>query len=197
MFTGIIDDIGTVERVEESPAGLSLSVRCRYRDLTPGESVALNGACLTIRECGEGWFAVAAAQTTLERTTIGGWTAGTRVNLERALRLADRLSGHLVQGHVDGVGEVRALIRDRSSLVVEIAVPPEVAPYLVPRGSVAVDGVSLTVHDIPRSGVARIALVEYTERHTTLGDLRPTGRVHLEADVIGKYVRQLLGAAGT
>src|SRR5581483_10861574 len=107
MFTGLIDDVGTIDHVEEIPAGRELRVCCRYFDLVDGESIALNGACLTVREHGDGWFTTAAVSTTLDRTTIGRWGSGTRVNLERALRVGDRLGGHLVQGHVDGVGTVR------------------------------------------------------------------------------------------
>ena len=106
MFTGIIDDVGAIDQATTTPVGRELRVRCAYPDLVPGESIALNGACLTVRESGPGWFTVAAITTTLDRTTVGEWDVGTRVNLERALRAGDRLGGHLVQGHVDGVGQV-------------------------------------------------------------------------------------------
>src|SRR5438270_5762936 len=101
MFTGLIDDVGLIERLSDTEAGRELVVRCRYHDLVPGESIALEGACLTVREYGAGWFSVAAVSTTLDRTAIGRWRVGTRVNLERAVRSGDRLGGHLVQGHVD------------------------------------------------------------------------------------------------
>src|SRR5579872_3499614 len=107
MFTGLIDDVGTIESVEQGAAGRTVRIRCGYEDVRTGESIAVNGACLTVRDCGAGWFTVAAITTTLGRTTIDRWTAGTRINLERALRVGDRLGGHLVQGHVDGVGQVR------------------------------------------------------------------------------------------
>src|SRR5881397_3409135 len=103
MFTGLIDDVGVVERVAHTEAGRELTIRSRYTGVTPGESIAVNGACLTVREHGDGWFSVAAIITTLDRTTIGAWDAGRRVNLERALKLGDRLGGHMVQGHVDAV----------------------------------------------------------------------------------------------
>ncbi len=131
MFTGLIDDVGTVERVVATDAGRELRVRCRYDDLAAGESVALNGACLTVRERGAGWFTVAAVETTLGRTTIGAWRAGTRVNLERALRLGDRLGGHLVQGHVDGVGDVVAAERAADALMIDVALPEELAELMV------------------------------------------------------------------
>ncbi len=196
MFTGIVDDIGTIERASETPAGVELRVRCGYTDLAQGESIALNGACLTVRESDAGTFTVAAVSTTLDRTTIASWRAGWRVNLERAMRLSDRLGGHLVQGHVDAIGTVRAVARDGSSLLVDIDVSDDIAALLVPHGSVTVDGVSLTVNATPAPGVLQVALIEYTLRHTTLGALAPGDRVHLEGDVIGKYVRRLLKEQG-
>jgi riboflavin synthase len=192
MFTGIVDDVGTIEHVSETPAGVELRVRCRYTDLVEGESIALNGACLTVRECLAGTFTVAAMATTLDRTTIATWRAGTRVNLERAMRLGDRLGGHLVQGHVDGVGVVRGVARTGSSLLLDIAVSEDIAPLLVPHGSVTIDGVSLTVNALPEQRVVQVALIEYTEGHTTLGALTAGDHVHVEGDMIGKYVQQLL-----
>jgi riboflavin synthase len=156
-----------------------------------GESIALNGACLTVRSTDAGSFVVAAVTTTLDRTTIGSWAVGTAVNLERAMKLGDRLGGHLVQGHVDAVGSVKEIRRRDSALLMDIAVPPEVEQLLVPHGSITVDGVSLTVNDLPAPGILQVSLIEWTELHTTLGRLQPGDRVHLEADVIGKYVRAL------
>jgi riboflavin synthase len=192
MFTGLIDDVGTVERVTTTAAGRDLRVRCRYDDLADGESVALNGACLTVRERGPRWFTVAAVETTLGRTTIGGWRAGTRVNLERALRVGDRLGGHLVQGHVDGVGGVVAVERAGDSLLVDVALPDPLAALMVPHGSLALDGVSLTVNRLPAPGAVQVSLIEYTLRRTTLGALAVGDRVHVEGDVIGKYVQRLI-----
>ena len=198
MFTGLVDDVGVVERVERTEAGRELRIRSRYTGLADGESIAVNGACLTVRESGAGWFSVAAIVTTLERTTIGEWTAGRRVNLERAMRLGDRLGGHLVQGHVDDVGVVEAVQRLDDALLVDLRLPPELEPLMVLHGSVAVDGVSLTVNALPAPGILQLSLIEYTWRHTTLGGLQPADRVHLEADMVGKYVRQLVApyAAG-
>lgn len=204
MFTGIVDDVGTIEQVRDGAAGRELRVRCRYTELAAGESIAVDGACLTVRECGPGWFTVAAIATTRDRTTIGEWRAGRRVNLERALRAGDRFGGHLVLGHVDGVGTVRDVRAAGDTQLVTIELPREVAAYLVPHGSITVDGVSLTVSELPSSDVVELALIEYTRRHTTLGAYAPGRRVHVEADVIGKYVvravQQLSGAmplAGT
>jgi riboflavin synthase len=192
MFTGLVDDVGIIERVERTPAGRELRVLSRYTGLAEGESVALNGACLTVRESGPGWFSVAAVVTTLDRTTIGDWAVGRRVNLERAMRLGDRLGGHLVQGHVDDVGVVEEVRRRDDALLVDVRLPAELEPLMVPHGSVAVDGVSLTVNALPGPGILQLSLIEYTWRHTTLGELRAGDRVQLEADMVGKYVRQLV-----
>jgi riboflavin synthase len=191
MFTGLIDDVGTIEAVQHASAGRTFRVRCRYEDLMPGESVALNGACLTVRDCGPQWFTVAAVVTTVGRTAMGQWLAGKRVNLERALRLGDRLGGHLVQGHVDGLGQVLGTRRHEDTQLIDIAVPSEVVDTLVPHGSVTVDGVSLTINDLPAPETMQVALIDYTLRHTTLGSLSAGEDVHIEADVIGKYVRRL------
>ena len=192
MFTGLVDDVGTIDRITESPAGRELRIRSRYEGLAAGESIAVDGACLTVREWGAGWFVVGAVVTTLERTTIGEWRDGRRVNLERALRLGDRLGGHLVQGHVDGVGTVRAVEMRGDALLIDIAVPAEVGELLVPVGSITVDGVSLTVNALPAPDVVQISVIDHTRQHTTLGALRPGDRTHLEADVVGKYVRRLV-----
>ena len=192
MFTGLVDDVGVVERIERTEAGRELRVQSRYAGLTDGESIAVNGACLTVREHGEGWFIVAAIVTTLDRTTIASWEAGRRVNLERAMRLGDRLGGHLVQGHVDAVGHVESVQRRDDALLVDVRLPEELEPLMVPHGSVAVDGVSLTVNALPSPGILQVSLIEYTWTHTTLGALRAGDGVHVEADMIGKYVRQLV-----
>ena len=194
MFTGLVDDVGTIERVIATDAGRELRVRCRYDDLADGESIAMNGACLTVREHGAGWFTAAAVVTTLDRTTIGDWQAGRRVNLERALRAGDRLGGHIVQGHVDCAGEVVALERRDDALLIDVAVPEDVALLMVLHGSVTVDGVSLTVNDLPAAGVFQLSIIEYTERQTTLGTLGMGSRVHVEADVIAKHVQRLFAA---
>lgn len=191
MFTGLIDDIGTIERIADTPAGRELRVGCHYTDLAPGESIALNGACLTVRERGSGWFTTAAVRTTLDRTTIARWREGTRVNLERAMRVGDRLGGHLVQGHVDGVATAQSVERAGDACLVDLALPPGLAEGMVPHGSIAVDGVSLTVNELPGPDVVQVSLIDYTLRHTTLGALAPGACVHIEADVVGKYIQRL------
>ena len=192
MFTGLVDDVGVVERVERTEAGRTLRIASRYTGLAIGESIAVNGACLTVLERGPGCFTVAAIVTTLGRTTIGDWSTGRRVNLERAMRLGDRLGGHLVQGHVDGVAEVADVRQRDDALLVDLRLPGDLEPLMVPHGSVAIDGVSLTVNALPAPGILQVSLIDHTARHTTLGALRAGDAVHVEADMVGKYVRQLV-----
>jgi riboflavin synthase len=192
MFTGLVDDVGTIDRVSDTEAGREFVISSRYDDLVDGESIAVNGACLTVRDSTDGRFTVAAVVTTLGRTAIGDWRAGKRVNLERAMRASDRLGGHIVQGHVDGLGTVLRVERLEDAVLVDVAVPNEIAELLVPHGSITVDGVSLTVNAIPERGVVQLSLIEYTLRHTTLRDVAVGNVVHVEGDVIGKYVRHLM-----
>ena len=192
MFTGLIDDVGRIEAVSRTAAGLELRISCRYDDLVEGESIAVNGACLTVLAHGNGWFTVGAITTTLGRTTIGSWDVGRRVNLERALRAGDRLGGHFVQGHVDGVARVTAVAVDGDAQIADLALPAGLAELMVQHGSLAVDGVSLTVNDLPAPGSVQLSLIDYTLRHTTLGTLVPGDQVHVEADMLGKYVHRLL-----
>jgi riboflavin synthase len=192
VFTGLIDDVGIVTIVSTSDAGREFRIESAYDALVDGESIAINGACLTVREHGAGWFTVAAVTTTLGRTTIGEWRSGMRVNLERALRVGDRLGGHFVQGHVDGVAVVVEVQQRGDARLVDLALPPGLAELMVQHGSVTVDGVSLTVNDLPAPDRLQLSLIEYTLRHTTLADLAVGNRVHIEADMLGKYVQRLL-----
>ncbi|HEY0529739.1 MAG TPA: riboflavin synthase [Gemmatimonadaceae bacterium] len=191
MFTGLVERVGLIERVGRSSAGLELRITADYSDIVAGESIAVNGACLTVREFGVGWFDVAAVETTLGRTTIADWKTGTRVNLERSMRAGDRLGGHIVQGHVDFLGRVTRKLQSGDALLIDLALPPASEPLFVPHGSIAVDGVSLTVNELLPGGL-QLSLIEYTLRHTTLGELAVGSRVHVEADVIAKHVRRLL-----
>ena len=192
MFTGLVDDIGVIEQVSVTDAGREFRVRSRYTDLLDGESIALDGVCLTVREKGDGWFTVAAVVTTLDRTAIGVWKAARRVNLERAMRPTDRLGGHIVQGHVDAVGSIVSVDRREDAWILIVSVPAAVERLLVAHGSVTVDGISLTVNDLPGPGLLGLSIIEYTWRHTTLSDRAVGDDVHLEADVIGKFVQHLL-----
>ena len=196
MFTGIVTALGTVTAVERDAERLSLTVESPYRDLTVGESVAVNGACLTVVETDGNRFRVEAVVTTRGRTRFGDMAAEERVNLERAMQMGDRFGGHLVQGHVDGVGTVTKVGEHDDALLIDIEVPADVAEVSVPYGSIAVDGVSMTVNAVPRTGVVQLSVIPFTREHTTLGLLEPYDRVHLEADMIGKYVRQVLEQRG-
>lgn len=194
MFTGIVTAVGELSAAAEpdGEGGRDLRIRAPWDDLVPGESVAVHGACLTVTVVGQGWFAVHTVRPTLERTRFGTLRPGARVNLERALRAGDRLGGHLVQGHVDGLGEVVAVRPVEDARLVDIRVPAEVAAASVPRGSVTVDGVSLTVNRMPADGIIQVSLIPFTLAHTTLGELAAGDSVHIEGDAIGKYVRALL-----
>jgi riboflavin synthase len=191
MFTGLIEQIGEIESVRQTDAGREIRIRAPFSDLSSGESIAVNGACLTVREFGSGWFDAAAVLTTLNRTTVGEWKKGTRVNLERALRPGDRLGGHIVQGHVDCVGIVANCEQAGDALLIDLSVPGSIESLLVLHGSVAVDGVSLTVNELKPRGL-QLSLIDYTLQHTTLGELREGKRVNVEADVVAKHVRRLL-----
>jgi riboflavin synthase len=192
MFTGIVTAVGTVTAARRAEDGLELTIACPYEGLVAGESIAVDGACLTVQEVVAGGFTSHVIQTSLERTRLADYRKGTRVNLERALRAGDRLGGHLVQGHVDGVGHIARVEQRGDARLLDIRVPVEVARVSVPLGSVTVDGVSLTVNALPSSDVIQISLIPFTLQHTTLGDRRAGDRVHLEADTIGKYVKGLL-----
>jgi riboflavin synthase len=194
MFTGIVTAVGTIRETRRGPDGLTLRVGAPFRGLRRGESIAVDGACLTVERIGKGWFAVHVIATSLERTLLGDHAKVRRVNLERALRVGDRLGGHLVQGHVDGVGEVLRVVSHGDAWLVDIRVPPEVARVSIPLGSITVDGVSLTVNAVPAPGIIQLSLIPFTFQHTTLGERQPGDGVHLEGDTIGKYVDALLSS---
>ena len=196
MFTGIVTALGTVARVERDGERFALTVEAPYPDLEVGESIAINGACMTIVDRGEGWFRIEAVVTTRGRTRFGEFSQGECVNLERAMAAGDRFGGHVVQGHVDGVGKVESVEPKGDAVLIDIAVPPEVAELCIPYGSICVDGVSMTVNAIPKPGVVQLSVIPFTMENTTLGRLQPGDGVHLEADVIGKYVRQLVEQYG-
>lgn len=189
MFTGIVRAVGEVTGRERRREGVRLMIgKVPFSDrLRPGDSVSLAGVCTTVTDIGEAAFAVDVVEATLARTTIGDWRPGEAVNLEPALRARDRLGGHMVQGHVDGVGTVAAAAWEGSAGRLDIVLPNGVETVTVPQGSLAVDGVSLTVNRLAGT-IARFAIIPYTWTHTTLGQLTPGARVNLEADQIGKYV---------
>lgn len=197
MFTGIVTAVGRVAAVSRNgrrgkgEGGQVLRISAPYRGLKKGESIAVNGACLTVERVVKGGFTVHAVKTTLGRTLLGEYAAGRPVNLERALRVTDRLGGHFVQGHVDGVATVERTVALGDAVAIDLRVPADVAEVTILHGAVAVEGVSLTVNALPGPALVQVALVPFTRAHTTLGRLALGDRVHVEADVLGKYVRQL------
>jgi riboflavin synthase len=193
MFTGLVADKGTVEAVEQDGPGARLRVRTRLApELAGGDSIAVNGVCLTAREPDGGSFAADLMAETLERSSLGPLAAGDEVNLELPLRAGDRLGGHVVQGHVDGVGEVERIDEAGFARVVRVAAPAEVLRYVVEKGSIAVDGVSLTVAGLAPDAFT-VALIPTTLARTTLGFRAPGDTVNIEVDVVAKYVERLTG----
>jgi riboflavin synthase len=195
VFTGIVREVGRVEAVEGGEDGVRIRVRAPETAAGAGlgDSVAVNGVCLTAVAVDDGTLAFDAVPETLRRTSLGRLAAGAAVNVEPALRAGEPLGGHVVQGHVDGVGTVRSLEPEGEGRRIEVDAPPELLRYLVEKGSVAVEGVSLTVAALRDSGFA-IALVPHTLAATTLGTLGPSAEVNIEVDVLAKYVERLLGA---
>jgi riboflavin synthase len=192
VFTGLVEEGGRIRDVRPAQGGARLSIGARrvLEDLALGDSVAVNGACLTAVEIDAEGFAVDCVAETLRRTTLGGLGAGDAVNLERPMRLGDRLDGHLVQGHVDGVGHVRAVRPEGESAVLEVAAPAALLRYVVEKGSIAVDGVSLTVAE-RLADAFTAALIPHTMAVTTLGPQALGRAVNLEVDVVAKYVESL------
>ncbi len=191
MFTGIVDAVGEIAEVRQTGVGVEIKVDAPYSDLVPGESIALNGACLTVRQLEPGAFTVAAVVTTTGRTTIGAWKKGQRLNLERAMRADARFGGHIVQGHVDGVAEIKRVTWQDDAVLIDIQLPHSMSHTLVLHGSVTVDGVSLTVNDLDGDKL-QVSIIDYTLHHTTLGGLQAGDKVHIETDVIGKYVQRII-----
>jgi riboflavin synthase len=191
MFTGIIQAVGSLRAIERRGASAWLSVGCPFAKLELGESVAVDGVCLTVVRVVDGGFTADASVETLARTTLGERAVGARVNLERALALGDRMGGHIVAGHVDGVGALVRRERVESAERVVFRAPRELLRYLAPKGSVAIDGVSLTVNDVA-GDTFEVMLVPFTQGATTLPERRAGDRVNLEADVIARYVSRAL-----
>lgn len=194
MFSGIVEEVGTVRDRTPLEGGLRIGVAAVVvlEGLDPGDSIAVDGVCQTVVERVPDGFVIEAIGTTLSRTTFAELTPGRVVNLERALAMGDRIGGHLVQGHVDGTGTVESVERAGEHVLLRFTMPPAVADVTVLHGSITVNGVSLTVNGLPRPDVAEVALIPYTWDHTNLGDLQAGKRVNLEGDMLGKFVAHLL-----
>jgi riboflavin synthase len=198
MFTGIVEAVGRLSGIEdlEGTRRFWVEAPSLAPGLRVGDSVAVDGACLTVVTPETGRFAVDVIVTTLARTVAGSYREGSRVNLERALALGGRIDGHLVQGHVDGVGRLEHCAVQGDSWLMDFRLPPDVAALTVDRGSVAINGVSLTVSDMRSTDVCRIGVIPHTRAHTNLGDLREGDAVNVEGDLIGKYVGKVLAERG-
>lgn len=196
MFTGLVQDLGTVERVV--PGGVTdVWIRSGFdpSDFKHGESISCDGVCLTLVESRGSSFRVQAAPETLSRSTLGAWSTGTRVNLEKALRVGDRLGGHWVQGHVDGVGELLEVTPDGGTWRLRVSLPSALAPFFVEKGSVCIDGVSLTITAVDAHSFG-VMLIPETWAKTSLSQKRPGAKVNLEADIVGKFVAKMIGQRG-
>src|SRR3954454_20545887 len=192
MFTGLIADLGTVVAVDATPDGVRLRVQSDLaRALSDGDSVAVNGVCLTAVGAGAGGFGADVMHETLRRSSLGAVAPGTRVNLELPLRAADRLGGHVVQGHVDGLGAIQEMREDGFARIVSIAAEPDLLRYVVEKGSIAVDGISLTVAEVDGDRFA-VSLIPETLEGTSLGATTKGAPVNLEVDILAKYVEKLL-----
>jgi riboflavin synthase len=192
VFTGLVADLGTVAVVDASEAGVRLTVRTAL-ELTEGDSVAVNGVCLTATSLPDGAFTADVMQETLRRSSLGALEEGSKVNLELPLRADDRLGGHFVQGHVDGLGTIWEVREEGFSHVVTIGAPPEIMRYVIEKGSIAIDGVSLTVSGLGDDWL-QVSLIPETLERTTLGEATTGATVNLEVDVLAKYIERLVPA---
>jgi riboflavin synthase len=192
MFTGIVTDLGRVRSVtHRGEVRLAIDTAYDTDTIALGASLACSGACLTVVDKGAGWFAVEVSAETLSKTTIADWQAGTPVNLERALALGDELGGHLVSGHVDGTCEIVSRRAAGESLVFALALPGWLAPFVAAKGSIALDGVSLTVNEVSGDRFT-VNIIPHTRERTTFGQARPGRRVNVEIDMLARYVRRAL-----
>jgi riboflavin synthase len=189
MFTGIVTDVGRVRAVRDTDRDRRFEIETAYEvaGIDIGASISHAGCCLTVVEKGTDWFAVEVSGETLEKTTLGDWAPGRRVNLERAARVGDELGGHIVSGHVDGVGEVLSVTPEGGSRRVRFRAPAPLHRYIAPKGSITVEGVSLTVNEV-EDDVFGVNLIPHTWDVTTLGELKPGSRVNLEIDMLARYL---------
>jgi len=192
VFTGLVEDLGTIAAVEPVPQGERLSIQTRFEGLKHGDSVAVDGVCLTAVAMQPGRFTADVSAETLARSTLGARKPGDRVNLERPLALGDRLGGHLVLGHVDGVGEIVSRQAIGEGVRVELRLPGGLAPLVVSKGSIALDGISLTVNELLDPDRISLFIIPETLRATTWGEKGPGAKVNVEADILGKHVARLM-----
>jgi len=191
MFTGIITDVGRVRRIEErGDFRFEIETAFDMGSVDIGASIACSGTCLTVVEKGAGWFAVDVSGETLACTTLGGWAVGSPINLERSLRIGDEMGGHIVLGHVDGVGEIVSITLEGDSRRFQFKVPDSLASFIAAKGSVAIDGVSLTVNDVGTNEFG-VNIIPHTQQMTTFDHAEPGGSVNLEVDVLARYVSRL------
>jgi riboflavin synthase len=191
MFTGIITDVGRVRRIEErGDFRFEIETAFDMGSVDIGASIACSGTCLTVVEKGAGWFAVDVSGETLACTTLGGWAVGSPINLERSLRIGDEMGGHIVLGHVDGVGEIVSITPEGDSRRFQFKVPDSLASFIAAKGSVAIDGVSLTVNDVGSTEFG-VNIIPHTQQMTTFDHAEPGGSVNLEVDVLARYVSRL------
>jgi riboflavin synthase len=193
MFTGIVTDIGTVRKIEKrGDTHIAIATKADLVDMAIGASIACSGVCLTVVKKGVGWFSVTASAETLSKTTIGQWKVGSPVNLERPLRVGDEFGGHIVGGHVDGVATVKSVKPEGESVRMMFTVPASLAKFVAPKGSVALDGVSLTVNEAKGARFG-VNIIPHTLEATTLGHLKSGAKVNFEADLLARYVARLAG----
>ncbi len=194
MFTGIIRQIGTLGAARKTPDGISMTISAAgfSEFLRPGDSVAVNGVCLTAERCDANNFTATVVGETLEKTTLGKLLSGTRVNLEGAATPTTAMGGHLVQGHVDGIGKIKSFLKKGKDRLLTVALPEVVYGYMVPKGSITIDGISLTVVDRLPGRAITITIVPFTLEHTIAGSYRSGSEVNVEVDIIGKYVKHYL-----
>lgn len=193
MFTGIIESLGTVESLQNvgGDVRLRIGTDLDMLDVHLGDSIATNGICLTVIDWGEHWYAADVSRESLNRTTLGGWKVGQRVNVEKAMLPTTRFGGHIVSGHVDAVGEITVVREDARSLYFEVTAPPEIARYLAEKGSITVDGISLTINHL-RGHILSLNLIPHTAERTNIATWKSGSKVNLEVDVLARYIERLM-----
>jgi riboflavin synthase len=194
MFTGIVEDIGTVKEIKPGTKEVLFTIKTKnieVKEIKPGDSISINGICLTVISIGDGAFTIEASHETLKRTNLSKLKIGSKVNLERSLRLNDRLGGHIVNGHVDGVGKVDSMRKRGKSVEIWFSLSKGLSRYVVEKGSIAIDGVSLTVNAVNGDRFL-VNIIPYTQKATIFGKMKPGDLVNIECDIIGKYVEKFV-----